>query len=317
MQKLKIDKEFQKLIPPQQEAEHKQLEENILAEGCRDPLVIWNGTIIDGHNRYKICIEHNITFKVVEMEFSDRDEAKIWIIKNQFGRRNLIPFQRGELALVLKPLISAKAKQKQISTQNNNAGKAVSQKSDELGTSFRTDEEIAKHAGVSRDTIRKVETIKKSGTPEQIERARTGGKGNTVNAIYSEIVQRGETERKCSRCGNVLPIDRFYGDKTVCKSCTSTARHAGGVGRGAGKRELLETIMAVSDTARDLNREIQYTIDDLVEELSCLNTDFLQKLRRAIGAHDEILQSKTEKQKIIAVLSEAETAIRKVSDLFK
>lgn len=48
-------------------------------------------------------------------------------------------------------------------------------------------DELAKIAGVSHDTIEKVECIKKKGTEEQIQRARSGGKGNSVNAIYKEI----------------------------------------------------------------------------------------------------------------------------------
>jgi len=90
---------------------------------------------------------------MIEMKFFDRDEVKIWIIKNQFGRRNLIPFQRGELALVLKPLVAAKAKERMEAGINQHSSPL--QKS-EKGKPIHTDEEIAKHAGVSRDTIRKV-----------------------------------------------------------------------------------------------------------------------------------------------------------------
>lgn len=94
-----------------------------------------------------------LSVKMIEMKFFDRDEVKIWIIKNQFGRRNLIPFQRGELALVLKPLVAAKAKERMEAGINQHSSPL--QKS-EKGKPIHTDEEIAKHAGVSRDTIRKV-----------------------------------------------------------------------------------------------------------------------------------------------------------------
>ena len=63
--KITIDEEFQNLIPAMTSEELKQLEDNIVAEGCRDPLVIWFGQniLLDGHNRYKICQKYNIQFE--------------------------------------------------------------------------------------------------------------------------------------------------------------------------------------------------------------------------------------------------------------
>jgi DNA modification methylase len=88
---IKIDPEFQSLIPPLAPEERQQLEANILTDGCRDPLVIWNGVLIDGHNRYEICTKHGIGFETVEKEFADRDAAMDWMDANQLGRRNLSP----------------------------------------------------------------------------------------------------------------------------------------------------------------------------------------------------------------------------------
>ena len=86
---LKIDEEFKTIIRPLKRKEFIQLEENIKADGCRDPITTWNGIIIDGHNRYEICSKYAIPFEVMEMEFSCREEAIAWICKNQLGRRNL------------------------------------------------------------------------------------------------------------------------------------------------------------------------------------------------------------------------------------
>ena len=111
---LKIDPEFKNLIPPLQDDEFKQLEENILSEGCRDPLTVWGNILIDGHNRYDICKKHDIPFRTIEREFDSRDDAIIWIIKNQFGRRNLSAYDRARLALKLKPIIVEQAKKRQV-----------------------------------------------------------------------------------------------------------------------------------------------------------------------------------------------------------
>lgn len=110
---LTIDKEFKELIPPLTKDERQGLEESILNEGCRDPLIVWGDIIVDGHNRYEICIQHNIPYKTIEREFDTRDDVIIWIIKNQFGRRNLPAYERARLALRLKPVLAEKAKEHQ------------------------------------------------------------------------------------------------------------------------------------------------------------------------------------------------------------
>lgn len=86
---LKIDKQFRDLIPPLSEEERRQLEDNLIAEGCRDPICIWHGIILDGHNRYEICTRRDIPFDVKAIKLSSRSEAISWICANQLGRRNI------------------------------------------------------------------------------------------------------------------------------------------------------------------------------------------------------------------------------------
>lgn len=87
--KLNIDQEFKNLIAPLTHEERKLLEKNIIKEGCRDPIVLWNNTIIDGHNRYNICTGHDIQFNTVDVELENHNEAINWIIDNQLGKRNV------------------------------------------------------------------------------------------------------------------------------------------------------------------------------------------------------------------------------------
>ncbi len=96
MQNLKIDPEFQSKIPPLTAEERSQLEANILEEGrLLNPLIVWNSFIVDGHNRFEILKEHpEIEYTILEKEFAGREEAIVWICKNQLGRRNLTPEQR-------------------------------------------------------------------------------------------------------------------------------------------------------------------------------------------------------------------------------
>ena len=93
---LKIDPEFQSQIPPLTDDELKQLEENILKEGkLLSPLIVWNNTLVDGHNRYAILQKHpEIYFSTMPLPFESREEVLAWICKNQLGRRNLTPEQK-------------------------------------------------------------------------------------------------------------------------------------------------------------------------------------------------------------------------------
>ena len=88
-----VNPHFKSLIRPLSAEEYEQLEKNIFDEGCRDPLVIWNDTILDGHNRYEICKKHDIPFKTISapVYIRTKEDAEDWIDKNQLGRRNLTP----------------------------------------------------------------------------------------------------------------------------------------------------------------------------------------------------------------------------------
>ena len=178
---MKIDVEFQSLIPPLTYEEKKMLEESILSEGCRDAIVVWNDTIIDGHNRYEICTKHGIPFETVSREFEDRNDVIEWIIKNQFGRRNLPLHERARLALRLKPVIAEKAKEKQHSGINQYTH-SLPQNSAKPSIPIETRDEIAKAAGVSHDTIAKVEKIEEAAPAPVVQASRKGD--ISVNAAY-------------------------------------------------------------------------------------------------------------------------------------
>ena len=96
MDRLIIDPEFRDKIPPLTEDEFTLLEENILSDGAVfSPLIVWDGTILDGHNRYEIIQKHpELTYAVQKLDFDNRYEAISWICKHQLGRRNLTPQQK-------------------------------------------------------------------------------------------------------------------------------------------------------------------------------------------------------------------------------
>src|SRR5690625_2009892 len=113
MNKIKINQELKELIPSLSTEEFAQLESNIIKEGCRDPLVLWDNTIVDGHNRYKICVDNGIEFNTIDKDFNNIDEAKVWMIDTQKGRRNLTDGQQYELMQVKRQLLLEKGKRTQ------------------------------------------------------------------------------------------------------------------------------------------------------------------------------------------------------------
>lgn len=179
---MKIDEEFKNLIPKLSNEELKQLEENIIEEGCREPIVLWNNTIVDGHNRYEICNRNNIEFKTTNKEFSNREEAKMWIIKNQFGRRNLSIYDRGKLALKLDDLFAVKAKQNQGTRTDIFQKTEKSQEQEEIIEPINTTKELANIAGVSIDTMSKIKKIEKKAPEEVKEKVKKGEM--SINQAY-------------------------------------------------------------------------------------------------------------------------------------
>jgi DNA modification methylase len=174
-----IREDFKKLIPALTAEEYKQLEANILSEGIRDPLVVWNGYLVDGHNRYAIANKYSLEFRTVNKEFKDGNEAKEWMINNQFGRRNLNAYQRGVLALELQSVFRVKAKENQIRKPQSVPQISAEQKP------IETRQEIAKVANVSHDTIAKVKRIEAVATPEVKAQLSTGV--ISINQAYQEI----------------------------------------------------------------------------------------------------------------------------------
>ena len=192
MAKVIIDPEFKSLIPSLSEAEYAQLEANILRDGCRDPLVTWQGILLDGHNRHTICTDNGLLFETAAVSLDSRDDAKAWIIRNQFGRRNLPLYVRAELALLLEPLVAAKAKENQRA--GGGSGDSGRQNS---AQPTKTRDEVAKAAGTSHDTIAKTRYLRDNADDETKERLRTGE--TSVNKEYTKTkraAQMAENETK-------------------------------------------------------------------------------------------------------------------------
>jgi N6-adenosine-specific RNA methylase IME4 len=234
---IEIDDEFKSLIPPLRADERRQLEANLVSDGCRDPLVVWHpipvdgehkcygdggcelqagdgvwtcetcghnplpmaAVLLDGHNRYEICTRLGIEFDVDEVAgIESRDDAILWVVNNQLGRRNITDFVRAELALRAKPVIEARAKANQKGGQGGVLLLA------NLPEAIDTRAEIASMSGVSERNISKVERIKETASPELLAAVRAGDV--SINAAADIATLPAERQAKAVEDGSALSV---------------------------------------------------------------------------------------------------------------
>lgn len=188
--KLKIDKEFHNLIPPLNVDEYGLLEKSIKKEGVRDPLVIWNDIILDGHNRFRICNKYKIKFKTKEIKFKDKIEAKLWIINNQLARRNLSDYSRILLESKKEDILQIKKKAKEQSGKRTDLSLETKERLEPLETA----KEVAKKAKVSKDKVYKARFIEKKADDKTKEKLSKGEE--SINKIYTEMKRKEKEEQR-------------------------------------------------------------------------------------------------------------------------
>lgn len=183
-----IDAELRRLVPPLTDEERQALEENILRDGCREPLVIWRGhdILLDGHHRYEICQRHGIEFDVTDVDLPDREAAADWIDANQLGRRNLTPDQAA--------LLRGRRYNRLKKAAHGRTGRAFG--ADKMSTP-KTAEQLAQEHGVDEKTIRRdgefAQAVDKARTLDpDLEHKVVSGKGPPKAAVIkaAELLDR-------------------------------------------------------------------------------------------------------------------------------
>lgn len=165
-----INDELRSFVDPLSPIEQAALERSLLAEGCRDALVLWRDTLIDGHNRYELCQKHGIPFRTVHNNtFESIEDVMLWMIDNHLARRSVSDFQRGVLALKKKEIVSAR-----VAERPADEAPDADAAPDAGSPPWSTREDVARAARVSSNTISQIERIQKAATPELREAVRTG-----------------------------------------------------------------------------------------------------------------------------------------------
>jgi ParB-like chromosome segregation protein Spo0J len=194
---IRINPEYASLVPELSPEEFESLKQSIKkANGLYVPIIVnQDGIILDGHHRYKACQELGIEPKTIVREFSDKSKEQLFVIECNLIRRQLNNFQRTELALKSKPILEA------IVKGNESLGGKGDRNLTPLG---RVDDRIGELAGLSRDTVRKVEKILEN------KRISDKIKGNlrlgklTINEVYEQYQEGESLYQKCRKAADEL-----------------------------------------------------------------------------------------------------------------
>ena len=167
-----VNEELLAYIDPLTPDELNALERSLLAEGCRDALVLWGEVLVDGHNRYGLCRKHGIPFNTLQnTSFKSLDDVHLWMIDQHLGRRSVSDFQRGVLALRKKDILGAR---RQVP---HDEGAMPSDDAPELAQPaepLTSREALAKVARISSNTITQIEKIQKTAAPELVAAIKSG-----------------------------------------------------------------------------------------------------------------------------------------------
>lgn len=198
---LHIDKELEEFIKPLNKDEFESLSLGIKTDGCQDNIKVWHrsdgslDTIVDGHNRYKICQQLKIPFKITRMKFADKSDVMKWMYNNQKGRRSLNEIERLDLYSKLQEhlekfamacrLANLKQNSDTPQTAEINQSTKKAPKAPRGAFGGKTASELAKEAETSTRTAERYRTIMKKGTEEQKADLRSGKK--KIGTVYKEI----------------------------------------------------------------------------------------------------------------------------------
>lgn len=217
MTEIVVNEELKAYIDPMTPDEYEALERSILAEGCRDALVLWGNILVDGHHRYSVCRKHGLPFQTVQHpHFQSMDDVHLWMIDQHLGRRSLSVFQRGELALRKRDILAARRPQARVKlpplppiaedAEDAEAATEDATRVTEPAASAPeapveappSREALAKAARLSNTQVGLIEKIRKQAAPEVVEAVKAGT--ISINAAAA-VASLPEDEQRAAASG--------------------------------------------------------------------------------------------------------------------
>lgn len=309
LEHLKIDPEFQRKIPPLSEAEYQQLRENILADGeVREPIVVWNDIIIDGHNRWRIIQENpKLHYKVKRMDFPDHWAAVAWMYKNQLGRRNITPEQREYL--IGKQY---EAEKNRLSfCGNQHTGGLHQNGGDHKGP---TANRIAKEHGIGTTTVERARNFAKG--VDIAEQIHPGIKGRILSGDTKATRAQIREIKKMEPKQREEMVEKIANDEPLARSEPKPNEDQRSFhGRSKENHQRLDIARNVSAEMRSVETTSEYGIDDLLDEIIVNADNYIKQLRRTLTIRSTLLTSETRPRVQQTIEEKIIQAIEKVGEL--
>ncbi len=262
-----VQEDLKSYIDPLTPEEYEALERSILAEGCRDALVLWGDILVDGHNRFGICQKHAVQFRTVQnTRFRSIEDVHLWMIDQHLGRRSVSDFQRGVLALRKKEIVAGR----------ENAARDASLRSEVLGEAppfdgepaiaaeppLKSREAVAKAARLSSSQVVMIEKIQKQAAPELVAAVRSGAISINAAAAVAGLPMEEQ-------------VAAATGGKEELKQAAKRARDANRKPReeraDAGAEPASPEVRALQDRVAKLTAENEYLRGQVAELQAKLN----------------------------------------------
>ncbi|WP_243039770.1 plasmid replication/partition related protein [Dyella sedimenti] len=201
-----VNEELKAYIDPLTPDEYEALERSLLAEGCRDALVLWGDVLVDGHNRYGICRKHGLPFQTVQnTHFQSIEDVHLWMIEQHLGRRSVSDFQRGVLALRKREILAARRVRAQaVEAPPATADEAVPVMADEPASApsepLPSRQALAREARLSNSQVVLIEKIHKQAAPEVVAAVKSGALSINAAAAVASLPE--EEQRAAAMAGD-------------------------------------------------------------------------------------------------------------------
>jgi len=258
---MKIDNDFKNLLPELTKEEYTGLERDIVKHGILSPIILWNDTIVDGHNRYAIAQAHRFPESAIptkEIKFDSKASAMQWIVDNQFAKRNLEKSERMRLLIKIEGQIAKEKSAKSIANLKQNTEASNLTYREDSG---ETAEIMAKKMGVSKNTYKDMKTIIEKGTPDQIARMDKGGKGNGVSTIAKEIKgKQSDVTKKTSESKPLEPAEDFL-KRSRAEAIATETRTAIGIVSVQAQKITKDRLDGLSEIYK--KKELEETINQI------------------------------------------------------
>jgi polyhydroxyalkanoate synthesis regulator phasin len=203
-----VNEELKAYIDPLTPDEYESLERSLLTEGCREALVLWGDTLVDGHNRYGICRKHDIPFHTVQNErFQSLDDVHLWMIEQHLGRRSVSDFQRGVLALRKREIL-AERRARMAQTEGEAAsdlpfdatGSQPAAPKPPRANPTESRKDIAREARISSNQVGMIEKIRKEAAPEVVAAVKSGSLSISAAAAVASLPE--DEQRAAATAGD-------------------------------------------------------------------------------------------------------------------